>query len=143
HLHGGCRSAPRLVPVDRRAARQGGRLRHPRCRQPVRDESRRKPEQRRGFADRSPAGDSRLGRFGPMSVPPDGGHRYNRTEPNAPMPTVSQTADVPPPVLDREQREGVAPDPARTGTSITGPIRIGNRLLPTRYFLAPLAGYTH
>lgn len=34
--------------------------------------------------------------------------------------------------------------PARTETDIPGgPLRVGNRTLATRYFLAPLAGYTH
>ena len=33
--------------------------------------------------------------------------------------------------------------PGATETACQSPIRIGDRLIPTRYFLAPLAGYTH
>jgi nifR3 family TIM-barrel protein len=45
-------------------------------------------------------------------------------------------------IVSLESREESFPTEAGFSPD-AGPVRIGNRLLPTRYFLAPLAGYTH
>ena len=80
---------------------------------------------------------------------PDRSESRNSTNAVRPAAIVSNNVEQPPESRDSATFFSQAHIPASTaaessaGEICDGPIQIGNRTLATRYFLAPLAGYTH